>query len=235
MKINKIYKILIVATAITVGLSSLYLFQDARSIQETTNIITQQNNIADLSARLEQLKQQLNLSESYSGSGESFQTANDNVNNEVDALAKKLDDLRDEMHALLADKSQSDFPAVSELTQEQRDVLMEEKQANTMTLYVDTMYSEDIDADWSYQTETKTRDALAVVSDKVITREIECRTSICRLEMQKADGATNDEALEAFDTNIDWAGEMRLTYDPNTGEGVVYMAREGHSLPRLAN
>jgi len=237
MRIKKAMITVMGILTITTGAAFYYVVNDTYNTMTAKNLAPEQDGIQKLSAKLEQLKLHLNSSTENSDADKAVQTSNtnDEVAREVDALAKQLDDLREEMHALLSEKTQENSPAVEEMSQQQIDAAIEQKQAMTTDLYTDAMQTEDIDADWSYQAEKKTRDALAAVSDKLITHEIECRTSLCRLDIGKAEGATNDEALDAFDTSIEWRGEMRMTYDPNTGEGVVYMAREGHSLPRLVN
>ena len=122
-------------------------------------------------------------------------------------------------------------PPLSEKEQARQ---LEEHHRQTYEIFANTLEAEKKDAQWSASVENQLAQSLDAVKDKLNTDEIDCRTTICRLEIGKLEGAQDDEVMEAIEMKMNWPGEVNLTYDPNTGRATVYLSREGHALPALS-
>lgn len=119
------------------------------------------------------------------------------------------------------------------LSESEQELQHEQRQQQQEGLYAAKIQQEHADPSWSIDAEQKTLDALSQASDKLQVDSIVCKSSLCQLDIARVSGGSDDEALDAFETSLSWEGEMTLTYDPETGQGTVYMARPGHELPRL--
>ncbi len=150
---------------------------------------------------------------------------------ELDELKKQIEHLADQPVEVSYEDSSPD--PVETMSTEEMKQLNDQHRYNTGELYQATLQSEVPDTAWSQMAEEQVMSSLSEANDKLLTTDIECRESLCRLNVARANGATDDETMDAFDTHMEWAGEMSMTYDPKTGEAVVYLAREGHSLPSL--
>ncbi|MDO8844779.1 hypothetical protein [Methylicorpusculum sp.] len=120
-----------------------------------------------------------------------------------------------------------------QLSQKEQDKLQEETHRQTYELYATTLESEQKDAQWSEPVEGQLVQSLDAAKGNLYTDEIDCRTTLCRLEISKNEAARDEDMLESLETQINWQGQVNMIYDPNTGKATVYLAREDHTLPVL--
>lgn len=215
--------------------SSLSLSKEERKYQQQyLKLVKEIDNI-----KLELSKKQFVTSNEHQ---EQAVQATENTQTQIDDLAMQLETLRDEFNTTTEDRltselAKSDPKTISEYQLSHDEIMQRAEQIRMQTeaLYVDTFNNEEFDPQWSGDAEAKTMQALSQADGKLMTRSVECHSSLCRLELARAEGVSDDEALDAFDMNINWKGEMYLNYDPNTGEATVYLARPGQALPILPN
>ena len=160
----------------------------------------------------------------------------------LSVLSNDVDSLKKEVNALYASQSiqrQSASANSNSLNTNSANTNTEtqnaERRMNEINLYSSTLYNEDIDSNWSLATEEATLQSLSSASERLVTDNIECRTSLCRLEISRPEGVTDHDTLDAFEMNINWPGEMSMSYDIDTGKAVVFMARSGSPLPKMDN
>jgi hypothetical protein len=61
--------------------------------------------------------------------------------------------------------------------------------------------------------------------------ETDCRTTLCRAELL-LDSSTSPQVISRELVHLaPWSGQSFIHLNIETGEGVIYLAREGHSLP----
>jgi hypothetical protein len=62
--------------------------------------------------------------------------------------------------------------------------------------------------------------------------QVDCRTSLCRLELALADASSPGENLEQLLHYARWEGAGFAQIDETSGTAVVYLSREGYALPQ---
>lgn len=94
------------------------------------------------------------------------------------------------------------------------------------------MNAEPADESWRDQTEATFHSAIARI-DGADAVEVECRSTLCRVELAHATPGERTQGTDAFTTRIPWdaSGYVHMvSSDPPTS--VIYIARDGHDLPR---
>jgi hypothetical protein len=100
-------------------------------------------------------------------------------------------------------------------------------------LFEGKMFAEATDPKWGSVAELKLKEAFQREGTTVIQLvQAECRTTLCRLKLSLAGSASREEGLSALNRFAPWEGEGFMRTYPE-GSIVMYLAREGYSLPRL--
>ncbi|MBW2274863.1 MAG: hypothetical protein JRG96_16475 [Deltaproteobacteria bacterium] len=119
-------------------------------------------------------------------------------------------------------------------TEQAEQIAREDQEVDDQFQLLDTELSaERIDPAWSESATQSVIESLAKVSEQGLWLEhADCRTSFCRIDVGADPSASEDEILHAFRDIDPWSGEAFLHIE--NGVGTIYMAREGHRLPRIA-
>lgn len=111
-----------------------------------------------------------------------------------------------------------------------------EQRAAQTDLLVEQMHREGIDPVWKRDAEARIRERLAVQPMAgAISTEVECRASLCRLDAIFESVELRDDAVAALPRIVPWnfEGYYRAA-DDDEQHMIVYVTREGATLPRLA-
>lgn len=161
-------------------------------------------------------------------------------------LSKKIETIQSNIKALQAasstQNSQSQPQTAGEPTQDPvaESPEAEEERVNAeliaqMGLLDDTLKTEAPDPEWSTEATSALKAKASQNQDiQVDVLDVTCRTSLCRMEIafQPGEHENNFRYLQEL---VPWSGEMFFQVDDvNTGEAVIYIARENHSLPRIS-
>lgn len=96
-----------------------------------------------------------------------------------------------------------------------------------------TLYAEVVDRKWAEPATIALREALEKeLADTIDVLEADCRSTMCRLSLA-VDPASLEESFRKLQEVIPWNGESFFQMDDvDSGEAVLYIAREDLSLPR---
>jgi len=147
---------------------------------------------------------------------------------EVDKIRRSLEALTD-----LNSENREAVDSLEPLTDEEQDLIQEQRMIERSELYTETMNAESSDGAWSKKSETEITNFIAETDNKIVAESVECRETLCELKIRRGENTLDEDAVEAFNSQVDWPGEMEMTYHPQTGLGTVYLSRVGHALPRL--
>lgn len=188
--------------------------------------------ISKLKTSLNTLSNKLQNDQEMSFAGEPGQSVEDaaNIKNQINALSDKIA----QISAQFSDAKPVDLNSQSIDPQELRRK-QEENDRNLKALYAQTISSEQPDPEWSIATEEQTKLSMSAMSEKIELKDVECKSTLCRLSFVKTADTSDDEAIESFDSGVLWKGPISMTYNPKTGDAEVYLAREGFELPTLEN
>ena len=100
----------------------------------------------------------------------------------------------------------------------------------------DVIQSEAADASWSDSAETLVYDSWLNDPDIGFAVEnVNCGSTLCRFEMA-FNGPVSQDSFDGFGERLPWVGEVFFHLeDPQDGNAIVYIAREGYSLPQFTN
>jgi hypothetical protein len=111
-----------------------------------------------------------------------------------------------------------------------------EQRAAQTDLLVEQMRREGIDPAWKRDAEAQIRERLAAQPmTGVISTDVECRASLCQLDMIFDSVDVRDDALAVLPRIVPWDFEGYYRADDDDEQHViVYVTREGATLPRVA-
>lgn len=167
--------------------------------------------------------------------------------NDVERLSAELSSLRSTLAKVSQDQasmaqsidqaSSREAPgeaATLELTPEEE---LERADAQTQAQFelIDgTLLAEESDSDWASSANLALHEAFQSEDMKgVALVGVECRTTICRLELSLDNSAYPEDSFYHLVHVTPWQGQKLFRINEENGEAVVYLAREGHSLPQL--
>lgn len=125
--------------------------------------------------------------------------------------------------------------ALPALTAEEEMELADAEVRSQLELMEETVLTEETDAEWSKEAELALDQVYSKEEMEQVERvDVECRTTLCRIELFFDESAIPEEAFRNLAHLTPWEGEgfMRMD-DGDKAQAVVYLAREGHSLPKL--
>jgi hypothetical protein len=102
--------------------------------------------------------------------------------------------------------------------------------------YDDALAREPRNEAWAAPLERKLRDAYPPTAGHTRLIGVECRTHVCRVEVETADGADRNDELRAVTAHAPELANASYAYpgEPESHrQAVVYLMRDGHLLPRL--
>lgn len=166
--------------------------------------------------------------------------------NDVERLSAELSSLRSTLAKVSQDQAsiaqsidQASSPeapgeaATLEFTPEEE---LERADAQTQAQFelIDgTLLAEESDSDWASSANLTLHEAFQSEDMKGLALVgVECRTTICRLELS-LDNASPEESFHHLVHLTPWQGQKFFRINEEKGEAMVYLAREGHSLPQL--
>jgi hypothetical protein len=102
--------------------------------------------------------------------------------------------------------------------------------------YDDALAREPRNEAWAAPIERKLREAYPPEAGHTRLIGVECRTHVCRVEVETADGADRNGELRAVTAQVPELANASYAYpgEPESHrQAVVYLMRDGHLLPRL--
>lgn len=99
---------------------------------------------------------------------------------------------------------------------------------------LETIQSEPVDVEWSDSaTKALYNSVQKNATGSVEIINVDCRSTLCRVEFFLNTPFKEEGFKELEKISPPWNGEGFFEFDENSGLAVMYIAREGHSLPRL--
>jgi hypothetical protein len=140
-------------------------------------------------------------------------------------------DLDRRIAAGLAGSQEAPGEAVPELTPEE-ELEREAAQTQAQIEFLDrSLFAERIDPAWADSARRALDEALQDEKMRGLTLvSQECRTTLCRLELHLDSSLSPAQAFHNLAQHSQWWGAGFVRID-EAGSAVVYLAREGHSLP----
>jgi hypothetical protein len=250
--------LVIAVSLIFVGVSALRVFIPKGTVRLN---VTRENmrppeTIADPSSgEIERLKAELKQLE-HDGHNREQESAK--LQNELDLLRSQLVDLRWEQTGnpeminstaardddagavgLYVNPAAADLPDsdASDLTPEEEIEQADAQMWAQIDVIEEAIMAEDPDPDWA-QAAVDELDG-AYQGEEMAGAEfvsVECRTTMCRMELALTGTKTAEETFRSLADLAPWEGQGFVQIeDGELGQVVVYLAREGHSLPQVEN
>ncbi len=207
---NKVlYSSLIFLLGVT---STLLLTQASRPTQET-HIVTDANVHPALSPSPRTDKQLV--------------LALEDMNQKLNVLSSRLKQVRSDV-----DSISLNAPDTREApNMEEQQTLLEQQMVAQQHGFEMLFQSEVRDDNWSHHVENQVIDAFMDKSEYITAVDMQCKSSMCKLTLARShDRVDTDDFMQAFETGVDWEGEIFLNFDPETGDGTAFLARPGQSL-----
>ena len=156
-------------------------------------------------------------------------------------LSKKIDKLESKVARIKANQHlrvQSDLDANFDGDNE-GSLMDEEAQAavqlqEQVALMNNTLQSEYLDDQWSEAAVADVYESFQKDSgDGYAVLDADCRSTMCRVIVMLGDASPEENFMELGE-KLPWNGEIFFQVDDmESGEAVIYLAREDHSLPRV--
>jgi len=149
------------------------------------------------------------------------------LESEMSALKEEIQSREDE-----ADNMAFENKGLEERLMEEEEKTMEEIRAD-MALMENTLYTESEDKEWSDSAlKTLNNTFLQDDSQSFTISNVECRSTLCRVDLQ-CSSAPPEESFRRLQELPLWNGEVFFHMDDiNSGEAIMYISREGYSLPQ---
>lgn len=152
---------------------------------------------------------------------------------EISELETQIEELRAEIRILAETPREEDGRIEERAATESETVTRDDARREPaidpqqiVATYESAFWDQERDATWGETTEASIRTALEGVSD-VELLDVACQTTLCRLEVyQPGDNLMDELPLEGPFLN------QGFYHPTDDGRMIVYLAREGHKLPR---
>lgn len=123
----------------------------------------------------------------------------------------------------------------TELTPEQMQQRVDDMLESHVALIEETLQTEAPDPQWSGTAQQSLHEAFHSANIHGVTLEdAVCQTTLCRLKFNFDAQTSSDEGFRALQDAVPWEAAGFSRIDDETGEIEVYLAREGHDLPKYA-
>jgi hypothetical protein len=123
-----------------------------------------------------------------------------------------------ENHSVMATAPEEELAHAEMETQAQIDYLQE------------TVITEEVDQEWAKASTLALEETLQHKELKGLHLvHADCRKTLCQLVLNLQEGS--EESLRKLPFFVPWAGEAFFHTDGQTGETLIFIAREGHTLP----
>ena len=204
--------------------SKLYSKTESNQLENSSKYGTTEG-IDELSAQVKRLKREIT----------ELKTSSDKMNLKVRKQEQKLNDVNASADLGASNTQPSEEKeAHPELTPEEEIELAEAQLQSQIELMEKTIFTEETDPEWSSEAELALDEAYrSGEMEMVEIVDIDCRTTLCRVELSFDGSGSSEEDFFELVGLIPWGGQRFMRVDTGeNAEAVVYLAREGHSLPR---
>jgi hypothetical protein len=110
---------------------------------------------------------------------------------------------------------------------------MEARHRAALQILAETLSHDTIDPDATKAAATLRSIGQAAEFDGVDV-DIDCRQTICGVKLHSSTPDRTRQAMQLIATKLPWSGSGRSYFDFATGEGTLYVSREGVALPSLS-
>lgn len=149
----------------------------------------------------------------------------DKLDNRIDALANQVAGQAATVPATPAD-------TVPELTEQEREAQARQQMLDQLALFDKVATQEGIDEEWALDAQADVYESFQNLADEGLgLAEVKCHSSFCEADFSFA-AEQGNEGIKRLVEVSPWEGEAMIWVDNiNEGKGVIYLAREGQSLP----
>jgi hypothetical protein len=157
---------------------------------------------------------------------------------EQEKLSKEFDKLQSHLLKELQDKPSVEIGPNEDIIDESPEA-EEERLITELVAHKDlldhTLEGEAWDYEWSNEAITALQVSKTQYQDTSIEMiDVDCGSTLCRVMLNFTPGE-HENSIRHFQNALPWAGEMFFQVeDINTGEAVIYISRENHSLPKIS-
>lgn len=199
--------------------------------------ITESNSLVDINALKAEIR------EIKSGSS-NLERRSAKMNSELTSLRSQIVDLNHGQESIdrIIESSEASAPndeegVAAELTLEEEAEQVEAKTLELIDLFEETILTEGTDPEWTILAELAIDEAaISEEMTKFNLVDAKCGTTMCRMELSFNGSESPEESFRKLVHFAPWQGEgfIRIQ-DGNDGgpaQAVIYLAREGYTLPR---
>jgi hypothetical protein len=138
-----------------------------------------------------------------------------------------------EHRAQRADPAADESATAPERTPEEEVAQVEAQTQAQVELLAGAVLAEPSDPEWAQTVQQALEQALQREDMRdLYLVSADCRTTLCRLELSLHGTTAPEEGFRRLTHFAPWPGQGFFRFDPESGEAVVYLAREGHALPQ---
>lgn len=154
------------------------------------------------------------------------------LNKQLTSLQSQINHLKNQGISNIEDTT------LPELTPEEEAEIATQAIQQEVDLIDDTLDSETVDLAWSQEAHGVLTEAIQN-NDRMTGVQldaVECKSTLCRLSLSFDDQSSLDNGFRTMPSIMPWEGQAFFRVDDmESGEAVVYLAREGYELPNSIN
>lgn len=158
----------------------------------------------------------------------------DEMKSELTSLRSRLTQVERDQESIgrapLGDEK-ADAPA---LTPEEELERAEAQTQAQVELIEGTMLTQKTDPEWANTAQLALHEVFqSEATAGILLMNAECRTTLCRMELVLDGSVSPEDSFRKLTHLAPWQGQGFVRIDPEGGSAVVYLSREGDSLPQL--
>jgi hypothetical protein len=92
---------------------------------------------------------------------------------------------------------------------------------------------EGLDPEWSAPAQETLEEKYASEEFRAVRSQVECRSTLCRVEFAFDEGQEGLQASAQLQERMPWSGRSYLSTNLEQRSGVIFVSREGHTLPSV--
>ncbi|MEW6382250.1 MAG: hypothetical protein AB1611_22020 [bacterium] len=163
-----------------------------------------------------------------------LQQTQSDLSKKLEALESVVSDLKaNQQQSAAVNKSDEDKDDVV-LTPEQEDAKVAAETQAIIDMMEEKLQAEPVDSEWSdwAEKELSKKERDSNKDFKVVN--LDCHSTFCRVDLEFNVDLNKEEELGKLQDIIPWNGELFIHVDDvDNGQAIIYVSREGHSLPSL--
>ena len=214
-----------------VGIGAAVFWMHGRYSASHGSSITESNSLEAINALEAEIKE-------MKGGSSDLERRSAEMNSELTSLRSQLVDLNQGQESIDRIASAQDGDgAAAELTPEEEAEQVEAQTMELIEFFEETILTEETDPEWSSLAELVLDEAS---KNEEMTEfnlvDAKCGTTMCRMELSLDGSESPEESFRKLAHLAPWQGESFIRVqdgnDRESAQAVIYLAREGYSLPQ---